>query len=405
MNAACASLAELPADADAVALARSGVAARGRALAELVAAGAAFAASRDASARAASPKPPGRRTSPRRAATSRPMARPGCAGPARPSAAPAPPGAASRPRRRRPTCKAQLALLDRLIAAQASARRSPPTTRSARRRSARLWAGERSRLAQARRGAGVAARPRATRRCCPSLVRLLAEVGDRAPPIMLAEQAAACSRRSAPTGRALRRAAAARPRRGLRRAAQRRARRSIGSRGASRAGPSSRRRCASGSAMARRSGRRSGSACRASPSSSTRAACPPNAPSTRSTRPTTRRSCGRRSRPLPALAAFAGPEQERLIERFQELDRERIQIARREVAARPSPPAAAARRRDRPARPARARVREEAAPSADPPAARARRPADPGDQAGADDEPALGRRVPGAGRGALRSAW
>jgi very-short-patch-repair endonuclease/DNA polymerase III delta prime subunit len=35
----------------------------------------------------------------------------------------------------------------------------------------------------------------------------------------------------------------------------------------------------------------------------------------------------------PALAAFAGPEQERLVERFQELDRERIQSARREVAA------------------------------------------------------------------------
>ena len=35
----------------------------------------------------------------------------------------------------------------------------------------------------------------------------------------------------------------------------------------------------------------------------------------------------------PALAVFAGPEQEQLIERFQELDRERIQIARREVAA------------------------------------------------------------------------
>ncbi len=36
---------------------------------------------------------------------------------------------------------------------------------------------------------------------------------------------------------------------------------------------------------------------------------------------------------VPALAAFAGPEQERLIERFQELDRERIQTARFEVAA------------------------------------------------------------------------
>jgi very-short-patch-repair endonuclease len=35
----------------------------------------------------------------------------------------------------------------------------------------------------------------------------------------------------------------------------------------------------------------------------------------------------------PALAAFAGREQELLIERFQELDRERIRIARREVAA------------------------------------------------------------------------
>ena len=35
----------------------------------------------------------------------------------------------------------------------------------------------------------------------------------------------------------------------------------------------------------------------------------------------------------PALTTFAGPEHERLIERFQELDRERIQIARREIAA------------------------------------------------------------------------
>jgi very-short-patch-repair endonuclease len=35
----------------------------------------------------------------------------------------------------------------------------------------------------------------------------------------------------------------------------------------------------------------------------------------------------------PALAAFAGADQEQLIERFQELDRERIQIARFEVAA------------------------------------------------------------------------
>ncbi len=35
----------------------------------------------------------------------------------------------------------------------------------------------------------------------------------------------------------------------------------------------------------------------------------------------------------PALAAFAGSDQEQLIERFQELDRERIQIARFEVAA------------------------------------------------------------------------
>jgi very-short-patch-repair endonuclease len=35
----------------------------------------------------------------------------------------------------------------------------------------------------------------------------------------------------------------------------------------------------------------------------------------------------------PTLAAFAGPEQEQLIERFQELDRERIQLARFEVAA------------------------------------------------------------------------
>ncbi|MDF2781369.1 MAG: hypothetical protein K0S96_1173, partial [Geminicoccaceae bacterium] len=33
------------------------------------------------------------------------------------------------------------------------------------------------------------------------------------------------------------------------------------------------------------------------------------------------------------LAAFAGPDQEQLIERFQELDRERIRVARREVAA------------------------------------------------------------------------
>ena len=200
MSEACASLAALPSDVDVEALRDPGLASRGP------------------GDRGAGRRRRGLRGDPRRAARAgqrgglvagprrdsprprRARRRSGCAGSKAPVVARAAPGAASRPSSSPVGLKARLAVLDRLIAAQATREQIIAEDELGREAFGRAWAGERSTgPSSARCWHGAASSP--TRRCCRISLRLLAEVGDREPPILLADTARACSRRSAPTGR------------------------------------------------------------------------------------------------------------------------------------------------------------------------------------------------------------
>ena len=281
LSEACASLAELPADDADASRSRPVWQPRAAALEELVAAGEALRRGARASCARWSPRRPGRRSLPRRAATSR---RIGAFWwrwfkallPARPRDLARP----SRPSARRPICTAQLALLDRLIAAQADARSDRRrTTPSAGPRSAGCGPGERSDWSKLgavlawRRdlaGPGAAAPPAAPARR-GRRPRAADPAGRAAAPGLLAGG----RRRLGATGRA----SAARPGRGLRRAAgSRRCTLDRIARAPGRAGPSSRRRSQLWIGYWRpeaADGRRS--ACRGLPISYTTAACPPSA--------------------------------------------------------------------------------------------------------------------------------
>lgn len=329
LNDACASLAELPGDVDARALADPVWQRADRAIEELVAAGEAFATARsdlrELITEAAWSLDP--------AATRRDLAAYGASWlrwlkPAWRRARATWRGIATE---RSPVdLKAQLALLDQLIAAQTTRERIIAEDALGRAAFGRIWAGKRSDWNQL--GAVLAwRRDLSEPALLPYLLRLLAEVGDREPPILLAEHSARLleavgadwsrlveqlqldlgeafgePRAESPTlDRIARRVAAwadqpdalrpwlgycAQKRQtvalGLLRLAQQLHQGSL---------PAERALDAFDQAFYEAQLRQAFEA-------------------------------------EPALAAFAGPDQERLIERFQELDRERIQIARREVA-------------------------------------------------------------------------
>jgi very-short-patch-repair endonuclease len=327
INAACASLAQLPDDVDAAALADP--AWQQGALAELVAAGAAFAASRDA----LRPLLTEAAWSQDLAATRHDLAAHGASWlrwlkPSYRRARAAWCGIATA--QAPADLKAQLAVLDQLSAAQAERAQIAAADALGQAAFGHLWAGERSDWRKLGRVLAWRREPRDPLLLL-QLVRLLAEVGDRTPPIMLAEQAGhllqavgadwarLVERLQLDLGEAFgepssagltldqiaRRVAhwAERPdalRQWLAYAAQRRQTVALGlSRFAQQ--------LHQGSLPAER-------AVDAFDQAYYEA------------------QLRQAFEALPALAAFAGPEQDGLIERFQELDRERIQIARREVA-------------------------------------------------------------------------
>ena len=330
MSAACASLVTLPDDVDAAALGAAVWQREGRAIAQLVAAGATFAATR----RELRAQVTEAAWSQDLGATRRDLAAHGDAwlrwlnrSYRRARAAWRGIATAQAPG----DLQGRLAVLDRLLAAQATRAQIRAEDELGRTAFGRAWAGERSdwgRLATVLAWRHELPDPA----LLPHLVRLLAEVGDRAPPILLAEQSARLLQAvGADWARLVERLqldlaeAFGEPRSEsltLDRIAERLARWAEQP-DALRLwlGYSAQRRQTVGLGLSRLAQQlHQGSL-----------------PAARALDAFDQAYYEAQLRQafeaLPALAAFAGVEQERLIERFRELDRERIQIARREVAA------------------------------------------------------------------------